>query len=350
MAVELLPVTRAADLEREPPEARWLIENLWLRNAQGIAGGQPKVGKSWLCLDFAVSVASGTPCLGKFAADCPGPALIYLAEDTIPSVRERLESICDSRGLSLDDLDVHVVTSPALRLDLEDDRLRLDATIAAYRPRLVVLDPLVRICRIDENSAAEVSGLLGFLTELVRRHDCSLVLAHHTSKKHRARPGQALRGSSDLHAWGCSNAYLTLDRSNRLTLTLEHRAAPAPEPLQLRLVSRKDGSATHFEVAGDAPDAGPVPLERRVAEQLAKTDGSLLRKDLRAQLRVNNQRLGQALERLERDGRVRRTAAGWEMAAAPRAAPSSSARSAPVSPAGSRATQRPDNGMQISLL
>jgi RecA-family ATPase len=62
--------------------------------------------------------------------------------------------------------------------------------------------------RLDENSAADISQLLGFLRELQRTHDTAIVLVHHASKKHRAQPGQALRGSSDLHAFGDSNACL----------------------------------------------------------------------------------------------------------------------------------------------
>jgi len=317
MAVEPLPAVRAVDLHKDLPEARWMIEDLWLKNAQGIVGGEPKLGKTWLGLDMAVSVASGTSCLGRFTVCDPGPVLVYLAEDTLPTVRARLESICESRALDLADLDLGVITVPVLRLDQDEDRRRLNATIAAWTPRLVVLDPLVRIHRIDENSATEVSALLGFLTEMVRRHECSLVLAHHTSKRQRSRPGQALRGSSDLHAWGCSNAYLTQEHGG-LTLTIEHRAAPAPDPFRLRLVSRKDGSATHLAVVADAPEARPEPIERRIDALLRAAGTPTLRKEIREQLRVNNHRLGEALERMERAGRVRHSAAGWEVSAPPR--------------------------------
>lgn len=314
MAIEPLPSVRAIDLEREAPEARWLIRDLWLKNAQGILGGEPKLGKTWLGLDMAVSVASGTPCLGRFEVQDKGGVLVYLAEDKLQAVRERLESLCSSRGLLFESLDLRVITVPVLRLDQEEDRQRLDATIAAWSPRLVLLDPLVRIHRIDENSAVEVSALLGFLTELVRRHRCSLALTHHTSKRARSRPGQALRGSSDLHAWGCSNAYLTHGPGGIL-LTVEHRAAPAPDPVRLRLVSRKDGSGTHIVVVNDATQSGPEPIERRIETELRSAGSPLLRKVLRERLRVNNQRLGEVLERMERSARVRHTTAGWEIAA-----------------------------------
>ena len=61
-----LPVTRACDLPAQAPEHRWLIRDLWAREGVGLIGGNPKVCKSWVGLEIAVSLASATPCLGRF--------------------------------------------------------------------------------------------------------------------------------------------------------------------------------------------------------------------------------------------------------------------------------------------
>jgi RecA-family ATPase len=170
----VLPTLPVHAIDPEPAQARWLVRELWGASAVGVIGGSPKVGKSWLGLDLAVSVASGTPCLGRFTVETPGPAMVYLAEDSLPQLRDRVAQLCQHRGLSLSGLDLHVVTAPSLRLDLERDQLALDHTLQALQPRLLVLDPLVRLHRLDENSAADISGLLGFLRELNRRHHLSL--------------------------------------------------------------------------------------------------------------------------------------------------------------------------------
>jgi len=323
-AVEPLRVVRAAALESRPPERRWLLEGLWGLGAVGLIGGPPKCCKSWLGLDMATSVASGTPCLGHFAVGSPGPCLVYLAEDAIPMVRARIEALCAHRGLDIGSLDLHVIVAPALRLDLETDRRRLASALEEIRPRLLLLDPLVRLHRLDENSAAEISGLLGFLRELQRRFDTAVVLVHHASKKHRAHPGQALRGSGDLHAFGDDNAYLAC-KEDCFVLTIEHRAAKAPEPVAVRLVSRPDGSATHLELRGPvhAPADPSRALADAVAEVLARADGPLPRTAIRSAVRVNNQRLGDVLDRLERLGEVFRTSRGWQLVAEPRAVPGS---------------------------
>jgi hypothetical protein len=53
-----------------------------------------------------------------------------------------------------------------VRLDLDTDRRSLEETLAKLKPRLLVLDPFVRLHRIDENASGEVAPLLAFLREL----------------------------------------------------------------------------------------------------------------------------------------------------------------------------------------
>ena len=64
------------------------------------------------------------------------------------------------------------------------------------------IDPFVRLHRIDENVSGDVAPLLAFLRELQRRHAIAVALVHHAKKGAGAiRAGQALRGSSEFHAW-----------------------------------------------------------------------------------------------------------------------------------------------------
>lgn len=303
---EPLPVCRPADVVAQPPGAKWMVRDLWLRAAVGVIGGPPKSCKTWLSLDLATSVSSGTPALGRFPVEHPGPALVYLAEDSLPQTRDRLEGLCRHRGLDLRDLDLQLLDVPVLRLDDPLQRRRLTATVAALRPRLLLLDPLVRLHAGDENNAQEMARLLAYLRELQRTYELAVILVHHVSKRRRAQPGQALRGSSDLHAFGDSNAYL-MRSEKRLTLTLEHRAAPSLDPLPVRLVG---DDQPHLEVDGGEAPAEPSLLER-VLGHLSSAGAPLTREALRAHVRVNNQRLGEVLEMLAREGRARRTAKGW---------------------------------------
>jgi RecA-family ATPase len=165
-AVSRFPLRRAAELDADPQPQRWLIESLWADEAVGIVGGEPKCCKSFLALDLAVSVASGAPCLRHFQARQRGPVLLFAAEDPLHVVRRRLGAIAIAAEVDFDKLDIHVITAPSLRLDIEEDRRRLQATVEALKPRLLVLDPFVRLHRADENIVADVAPLLGYLRQL----------------------------------------------------------------------------------------------------------------------------------------------------------------------------------------
>ena len=307
---DILPVSRANELDIPKPEQAWLIESMWASSAVGIIGGPPKCCKSWLGLDMALSVASRSPCLGQFPVKGPGPALIYLAEDALPAVRARIEALCTHRKIPISILDLFVITSSSLRLDLTRDQQRLKSTLAAYKPRLLLLDPLVRLHRLDENSATDISSLLGFFREMQRTYNTAIVLVHHLSKKHYAQPGQALRGSSDLHAFGDSNAYLKRLK-DRIILTLEHRAAKPPDPIALEIVSRPDGTATHLKIVSSAKMPDDVSLNDQILALLRQEEKPLTRTAIRKRIKCNNQRLGQALLELNKQGNILRTSVGW---------------------------------------
>lgn len=308
---ERLPVARVGDLSEEESPRPWLIEGLWGRRAVGILCGSPKSCKSWTGLDIAVSVATHTDCLGRFPVEEPGPVLVYLAEDSLPAVRERVEGIARHRGLSLSELNLHVITVASLRLDLPRDRSRLFETVRELGPRLVVLDPLVRLHKLNENDSREISALLSYLRELQRTLDVALLLVHHARKNGAGEAGQGLRGSGDFWAWSDTNLYLRRVRG-RLQLSMEHRSAPAPEPVYLELVA-SDPERIHLEVldlSGEKADE-ERSLGESVLEELARQ--AMTRSALRKKLSVKNERLGRALKHLESEGRIERSENGWRL-------------------------------------
>jgi hypothetical protein len=311
----MLPVTRACELPVCPPEQRWLIDDLWADQAVGIIGGEPKCGKSFLALDLLVAVASGAPCLRRFAARRRGPVLLFAAEDALHLVRTRLEGLCRAAAVTLSDLPIYVITTPSLRLDLAEDRHQLQATIAAVRPLLLVLDPFVRLHRIDENASSEVAPLLAYLRELQRRFALAVVLVHHARKgANTVRGGQALRGSSELHAWGDSNLYLRrID--DRLLLSIEHRAAPSITGLPLALGGADGAVALHVvEATATVPDGPPSPVAR-LEHVLAHTDRPLTLAELRQACRMRTASVCEALAALITQGRVHKSAAGYYLTA-----------------------------------
>ena len=314
-----LPVQPAWRLADCPERQRWLVDGLWSEEAVGIIGGEPKCCKSFLALDLAVAVATGTPCLRRFTVTRPGRVLLYPAEDALHVVRRRLEGICTAAGVSLDELDVQVITAPSLRLDLEADRARLDETVARLKPRLLVLDPFVRLHRIDENVSGEVAPLLAFLRDLQRRHAIAVAVVHHARKGAGAiRAGQALRGSSEFHAWGDSNLYLRRDSDDRIVLTVEHRAAAATPGVTLELTQRDDALALEPARQPDhQPDRAtePTSVDQRITAALAEGNKPRPFSELRASCRVRTTTLYERLAAMTAAGIVVKSPDGYCLAA-----------------------------------
>jgi hypothetical protein len=311
--MKMLETIRAADLaQTQTSEAVWLIEGLWSAQAVGIIGGQPKCGKSFLALDLAVAVASGTPCLRRFPTRQCGAVLLYAAEDAAHIVRQRLQGIAHAASVDFDTLDVHVITAPTLRLDQAEHQQALRATVASLQPKLLVLDPFVRLHAIDENVAGEVAPILAYLRSLQRCHQTAVALVHHARKAAHERGGQALRGSSELHAWGDSNLYLRR-HSQSLLLNIEHRAAPSTDRLQLLL--RANPPALALEVIEQSTTTAPnLPsAQQRIEQILAGAKAPVTQRQLRNAARMRASHVADILAQMIEGGRVSRSNEGYQL-------------------------------------
>jgi len=307
------PVQRASQLASSGPQTQWLVQDLWTEQAVGILGGEPKCCKSFLALDVAVSVASGTACLRQFPVRRSGPVLLFPAEDSLAVVRQRLEGIAAAAQVPFAPLPVQVITAPSLRLDTATDRLRLSQTVQAQHPVLLVLDPLIRLHRVDENDATQIAALLSYLRELQRQFQLAVLLVHHARKDSQSsRPGQALRGSSELHGWGDSNLYLRR-KGSQLTLSTEHRAAPTQDHIPLQLT--QSGSALALKVLERPiaqPDISPTPIEQ-VRQALAQLQEPSSVQQLQKLCGIRTANVCSALAELSAQGEVVRDARGYQL-------------------------------------
>jgi hypothetical protein len=309
------PVVLASALETPAATSpSWLIEQLWTHQAVGIIGGAPKSCKTWLALEMAVAIASGSPCLGSFAVPSPGRVLLYAAEDSESALRLRLESLAQHHGCMLANLDIRVITAASLRLDSEADQKRLETTIILHRPVLLLLDPLVRLHSIDENAAGEIAALLGYLRGLQRRSNVAIALVHHARKNVSASggAGYSLRGSSDLYAWVDSFLYLR-HHQGQFMLSAEHRSASGTGPLTLELAEPPSPylKLVSTSPASEAPRQDPI--FNRIVELLRASPQPRTTESLRRELQIRNQRVVEALRLLSQQGKVVRSSEGYAL-------------------------------------
>jgi hypothetical protein len=157
--------------------------------------GDPGQGKSWLAAAIAAAGSRGRGLPG-LAAFPPFRTLFLTAEDGLPdTLRPRLESLGADCGA------VFACDQP-LALDLEIGLATLAQALAAFAPRLVVVDPLVAFLgrATDIYRANEVRSVLAPLVKLVERHGCALLAVRHLNKAKLGRTLYAGQGSIDFTA------------------------------------------------------------------------------------------------------------------------------------------------------
>jgi putative DNA primase/helicase len=157
--------------------------------------GDPGQGKSWLAAAIAAAGSRGRGLPGLTAFP-PFRTLFLTAEDGLPdTLRPRLESLGADCGA------VFACDQP-LALDLDTGLATLAQALAAFAPRLVVVDPLVAFLgrATDIYRANEVRSVLAPLVKLVEHHGCALLAVRHLNKAKLGRTLYAGQGSIDFTA------------------------------------------------------------------------------------------------------------------------------------------------------
>lgn len=288
------------------PTVLWAVEGL-LPPGVTVIAGRPKSGKSWLALNLAAGVATGSMVLGDVDV-AEGDVLVLALEDTPRRVQARLRRIMQGHPLPSA---FHVATRWR-RLDgggLEDLREWLAAHPAA---RLVVVDTLGFIWPDAAGDTAyrrDYSVILA-LKEIADDYGVSLVGVHHQRKSGAADFIDTIAGSVGLT--GAADALIVLDRrrnSEHGVLRVVGRDVEGYE--QPVVFDTETGSW-----ATTGPDQGPVearalvPLESQILHLLSETDDSLTPARIATLLTANPNTVRGLLSRLKDQGKIRRVARG----------------------------------------
>lgn len=182
---------------RQLADPGWLVEPIIPASGLVTVFGPPGVGKTFLALDLALSVAAGHPW-----ADQPtqtGPVVYVVAEGAV-GLRKRVPAWECDRGY---DAVPHIrfVPHPIDLTSSEAAASFVDAVrdTVGGPPTLVVLDTLSRCFPGgDENSAKDLGGLIDHVEAIRRATGGTILLIHHTTKRGDVERGHSvLRGSCD---------------------------------------------------------------------------------------------------------------------------------------------------------
>ena len=226
-------------LEQQPTTTPACLIEPGLLPPQGVlfVGGEPKIGKSLLVANLALSLAAGADRMG-FPIPAPRRVLICQFELPVPLFVHRLAIMRRSLGAAADE---HLMVDTRAAGHLLSAAQGLNHFVAAARAaqaEVIILDPLYSTHDHDENDTRAMAALSQSLLRLRDASGAALVVVHHIRKTiGRLEIGSAFRGSSALHAVG--DSYLLLTCPSRQLPILElcfqfrYAAALAPRLLQL---------------------------------------------------------------------------------------------------------------------
>ena len=161
------------DRPLEPPN--FVVDTL-ISQGLHILAGSPKVGKSWLALWLAVTVAKGEPVWGMSVKQ--GTTLYLCLEDSVLRIQNRLFEITEDAPDS-----VHFCTECAPIVQGLEEQLR---TFLAEHPDtvLVIIDTLQMIRGSNyDNTYANDYRDLSALKRIADAHGIAILLIHHLRKE-----------------------------------------------------------------------------------------------------------------------------------------------------------------------
>lgn len=263
-------LSAAEVIKRPPPEA--LIDGLLFRSTMALLYGKPKSFKSFLALDWALSVAGGRDWGDRSTAQGP---VIYVAAEGLAGLGKRIQAWEQAYGHArkASGEDFYVLAERVRLLHLEDVAALVDLA-AIMRPALVVLDTLNRsLAGGDENNSRDM-GMAIDAIDRVRQTGSTVLVVHHADKE-----GRNYRGHSSLE--GAVDTVLRLEKVGRIGLVLttdaQKDACEVP-PLKMQTSTETVGTDTslvlycHEEVGSIEEETNPAELD--LLATLGSTFGS----------------------------------------------------------------------------
>ena len=178
-------------------DVSWAVDQWLPDQTVAMLVSPPGTYKTWVLIDLAVSIATGTPFLGSAQVNRTGPVMVYQQEDFHGQMAQRIGTIMASRfdmgwdgDTSKNDFGITLPPSPPvyfhdnreLRFDNKEVMDIFEARVAEILPVAVIVDPLYTAAPMDDYMAKAVPHMMR-LKKIRDRYGCSIIIAHHTGKR-----------------------------------------------------------------------------------------------------------------------------------------------------------------------
>lgn len=181
------------ELEMAPPP-KFLVGDYIVENSFVCLYAPPASFKSFLVMDWALSVAHGADWAGRPTRKAP---VVYLAMEGQTGLINRALAWHNDRKLEAKGVQFAAVTTSLMMAD--NGQADTQALIEAIKngmkdkPAMIIIDTLSRVMDGDENTQTSMSAFVRHCQQIQEAFECAVVVVHHTGKA-----GNGARGSSVL--------------------------------------------------------------------------------------------------------------------------------------------------------
>jgi hypothetical protein len=279
-----LAMIAAADwLATEPPTPDQIVPEVFDTGDKVLVIGKAKLRKSFYVLQLALELAAGRGFL-CWPAGKPRRVLLVQMEVKPGHFHKRLKAMAAALGITAADLGDRLVIVNGRGRDLSGDggTEALKTAAQDHKAEVIILDPLYKLARGDENLAADLKPTLAGFDTLAEKTGAAIVIVHHDPK------GES--GERDVRDRGAGSSILSRDYDACFALS-PHAAEEGAAVVDLLLrnyppqlpVSIGWGSGC-FEVRTDlpavkrtarTPKAGPALAEYLPAAEKLLKGGAL---------------------------------------------------------------------------
>lgn len=180
----------------------WLVRGILETDALSMVYGPSGVGKSFVTVDLACSIATGSGWHGHETRKGP---VFYVAGEGHNGLARRLAAWQQTRGISLAGVDLYKSEKAVQLLDraaAEELAAEIESMVNAGMPppQAVVIDTLARnFGDGDENTASDAGRFIENVDSLIRRRwACNVLIVHHSGHQaDRARGSSAFKAAMD---------------------------------------------------------------------------------------------------------------------------------------------------------
>lgn len=186
---------------RNYPEPEWLITDHIHKEDVAVIWGQPSSGKSFLALDWALSIASGLPWLGQYAvAKAP---ILYMAGEGASSIHKRVQAWMEPHDVTaVPGAYFHLRPLPLLEEEVIEE---IQTTLSSYCRHeadpelglgLIVVDTLSQFFGNGDEVSPDMTQFVNNMRRIAHESHTAVLIVHHSNAVgERERGHGSLRGN-----------------------------------------------------------------------------------------------------------------------------------------------------------